>query len=65
MKYFIQLVIQEKADTDWRAFLYFRPTFSSTTELELRAYGDNPIAAAQNAWNKYNEFEEEDETTKN
>lgn len=57
--YFIQLVVQEKAIGDFRAFLYYRVSFKSRQRLELRGYGKTPIEAANDVWNGYEELNNE------
>ena len=58
---FGQLDIREKsggrhdgATPDYRAFLYYKDADGALQEL--RGYGDNPVLAAQDAWERYIEL---------
>lgn len=54
---FIQIIIQEKGSDDYRSFCICRD--SGGVEWELRGYGDNPVTAAADAYNRFRLCEDE------
>lgn len=52
---FVQLVIQQKGENDYRAFLVWR---DDGIDYELRGYGQNPLCACDDAWMKFKEDKE-------
>lgn len=50
MKIFLQITIQEKVEEDFRAFV---AADVSGTRWELRAYGPTAVAAATEAWARF------------
>lgn len=56
--YFRQLVVQSKSSDDFRAFLYYSTDFLQPEKEceEIRGYGDSVLAAATDAWNRFNEI---------
>lgn len=54
-KYFGNIVIQEKCPIDFRSFAYARD--EDDNQWELRGYGSTVAEAAQDAWNRYADYE--------
>jgi hypothetical protein len=50
--YLGNIVLQEKGEGDWRAFVHCQD--EENHSWELRAYGKTPVEAVQNAYERFN-----------